>query len=174
MILNTESSLLSLLVRKSVIDSDIILNSYHKNCMYKKKTDSAELSYNEVSIQCQQDSTITCTDEQTQVSPSNECRDTQTCYSYSPFITTNHQSISSFQQPYPAITKRCVFINPYAIIDRVNQGEQFLKFLYKQNRKLDFIYSRFLKHLQKYVDNFLFPLQQQHGLYGSYRQDMIR
>ena len=153
MISNTDSSLSSLLLRKSIIDPQAILKTCHKNCMY-----NTEKSFHEVSTQCQH-STNSCTDEQTQVSQTNESKDTQTGYVYSPIPITN---------------QRRMIINPYSIIDRVNQGEEFLKFLYKQNRKLDFTYTNFLKHLQKYTDRFLLSLQHEHCLYGIYRRDMIR
>ena len=118
---------------------------------------NTEKSFHEVSTQCQQ-SLSQCADEQTQVSQSNESKDTQTCYVY---------SSKSVKTP-----RRMIY--PYSIIDRVNQGEEFLNFLSKQNRKLDSIYTKFLKHLQKYTDRFLLSLEQEHGLYGTYREDMIR
>jgi hypothetical protein len=153
MISNNESSLFSLLSRKSIIDPRVILKTCHKNCMYK-----TDKSFNEVSTQCHS-SVNTSTDEQTQVSQSNESKDTQTCHVYSPVSIKNHKYI---------------FINPHSIIDRVNQGEQFLKFFYKQNLKLDLIYTTFIKNLQKYTDHFLLSLQQEHCLYGIYRRDIIR
>ncbi|CAF1156559.1 unnamed protein product [Rotaria sordida] len=173
MISNNESSLFSLLLRKSIIDPRTILKTCHKNCMYQTKNDVTEKSFNEVSTQCQ-NSINTCTDEQTQISQSNESKDTQTCYIYSPTFIKNHRSIISSKHKHQISTNKYMFINPYAIIDRVNQGEQFLKFLYKQNQKLDLIYTNFLKNLQKYTDNFLLSLQQEHCLYGIYRRDMIR
>ncbi|CAF4439731.1 unnamed protein product [Rotaria sp. Silwood2] len=173
MISNNESSLFSLLLRKSIIDPGTILKTCHKNCMYQKKNAIIEKSFHEVSTQCQ-NSINTYTDEQTQVSQSNESKDTQTCYIYSPALNKNHQSMISSKNKHQMPTNKYMFINPYAIIDRVNQGEQFLKFLYKQNRKLDLIYTNFLKNLQKYTDNFLLSLQQEHCLYGIYRRDMIR
>jgi hypothetical protein len=127
---------------------------------------NTERSFNEVSTQCQH-FTNTCTDEQTQVSQSNESKDTQTYYVYSPVPIKNHRRMIKPSNKY-------TFINPYSIIDRANQGEEFLKFLYKQNQKLDFIYTNFLKNLQKYTDHFLLSFQQEHCLYGIYRQDMIR
>ncbi len=130
------------------------------------KTDK---SFNEVSTQCQH-STDICTDEQTQISQSKESKDTQTCFIYSPISIKNSRHIIPSKQPSNTYT----FINPYSIIDRVNQGEEFLKFLSKQNHKLDFIYTNFLKNLQKYTDHFLVSLQQEHCLYGIYRRDMIR
>ena len=168
MLSNNESSLFSLLLRKSIIDPGVILKTCHKNCMYK-----TEKSFNEVSTQCQ-NSINTCTDEQTQVSQSNESKDTQTCYIYSPSLIKNHRQLIPTKQVHQTSINKYIFINPYAIIDRVNQGEKFLKFLHKQNRKLDLIYSTFLKNLQKYTDNFLLSLQQEHCLYGIYRQDTIR
>ncbi|CAF3324564.1 unnamed protein product [Rotaria socialis] len=160
MISNNESSLFSLLIRKSIIDPRTILKTCHKNCMYNTK--------NEISTQCQ-NSMNTCTDEQTQVSQSNESKDTQTCYVCSPNLIKKHRSMILSKEKH-----KYILINPYAIIDRVYQGEQCLRFLYKQNRKLDLIYTNFLKDLQKYTDNFLLPLQQEHCLYGIYRRDMIR
>ncbi|CAF3327394.1 unnamed protein product [Rotaria socialis] len=160
MISNNESSLFSLLIRKSIIDPRTILKTCHKNCMYNTK--------NEISTQCQ-NSMNTCTDEQTQVSQSNESKDTQTCYVCSPNLIKKHRSMVLSKEKH-----KYILINPYAIIDRVYQGEQCLRFLYKQNRKLDLIYTNFLKDLQKYTDNFLLPLQQEHCLYGIYRRDMIR
>jgi hypothetical protein len=127
---------------------------------------NTEKSFHEVSTQCQH-AINSCTDEQTQVLQSNESKDTQTCYVYSPISINNHRQMIKSSNKY-------TFINPYSIIDRVNQGEEFLKFLYKQNQKLDFIYTNFLKKLQKYTDHFLLSLQQEHCLYGIYRQDMIR
>ena len=162
MISNNESSLFSLLVRKSIIDPGVILKTCHKNCMYK-----TEKSFIEVSTQCQ-NSINTCTDEQTQVSQSNESKDTQTCF------IKNHRPLIPSKQEHQTSINKYVFINPYAIIDRVDQGEKFLKFLYKQNLKLDLIYSTFLKNLQKYNDHFLLSLQQEHCLYGTYRRDTIR
>ena len=173
MISNKESSLFSLLLRKSNIDPRTILKTSHKNCMYKTKTETIEKSFNEVSTQCQ-NSIKTCTDGQVQVSQTNESKDTQTCYIYSPGLIKNHRSLLSPKHEYQPSKDRYELVNPYAIVDRVNQGEQFLKFLYKQNRKLDLIYTNFLKNLQKYTDNFLFCLRQEHGLYGTYRRDMIR
>jgi hypothetical protein len=167
MISHNDSSLFSLLSRKSIIDPRLILKTYHKNCMYK-----TEKSFNEVSTQCQ-NSINTCTDEQTQVSQSNESKDTQTCYVY----PSKHRQIilsKHKQQQQQQSTNKYIFINPYSIIDRVNQGEQFLKFLYKQNLKLDLIYTSFIKNLQKYTNNLLLSLQQEHCLYGIYRKDMIR
>ncbi|CAF3542012.1 unnamed protein product [Rotaria sp. Silwood2] len=152
MISNNESSLFSLLLRKSIIDPGTILKTCHKNCMYQKKNAIIEKSFHEVSTQCQ-NSINTYTDEQTQVSQSNESKDTQTCYIYSPALNKNHQSMISSKNKHQMPTNKYMFINPYAIIDRVNQGEQFLKFLYKQNRKLDLIYTNFLKNLQKYTNN---------------------
>ncbi len=137
--------------------------------MYK-----SEKLFNEVSTQCQ-NSTNSCTDEQTQVSQSNESKNTQTCYIYSPISIKNHRQMnSSSKYEYQTSTNKYIFINPYSIIDRVNQGEEFLKFLYKQNLKLDLIYTNFIKNLQKYTDHFLLSLQQEHCLYGIYRRDMIR
>jgi len=133
--------------------------------MYK-----TEKSFNEISTQCQNLST----DEQIQVSQSNESKDTQTCYIYSPVSIKNYRQIIPSNCEYSISTNKYLFINPYSIIDRVNQGEEFLKFLYKQNFKLDLIYTNFLKNLQKYTDNFLLSLQQEHCLYGIYRRDMIR
>lgn len=103
-------------------------------------------SCHEIAIQCEYSSEL-----------SNESKDTQT------------NSIDSSLS-----TNKYRFINPYSILDRVNQGEEFLKFLSKQNLQLDLIYTNFLKHLQKYLDNFLSSLQKEHCLYGIYRQDMIR
>ncbi len=128
-----------------------------------------EKSFNEVSTQCQNSSNIS-TDEQIQVTQLNESKDTQTCYIYSP----NHREIIPSKYEYEIPKNRYIFINPYSIIDRVNQGEEFLKFLSKQNLKLDLIYTKFLKNLQKYTDNFLISLHQEHCLYGIYRRDMIR
>jgi hypothetical protein len=146
MLSNNDSSLSSLLLRKSIIDPRVI----HPNCMYK-----TEKLFNEVS---------------TQVSQSNESKDTQTCYISLP----NQREIIPSKSEYRTSRNKYLFINPYAIIDRVNQGEEFLKFLSKQNSKLDLIYTNFLKNLQKYTDHFLLSLQQEHGLYGIYRRDMIR
>jgi hypothetical protein len=168
MISNNESSFTSLLRRKSIIDPHTILKTCHKNCMYSK----TEKSFNEVSTQCQ-NSINTCTDEQTQVTQSNESKDTQTCYVCSPTSIKHHRQIISSKHTHQNSTNKYIFINPYAMIDRVNQGEQFLKFLYKQNQKLDLIYTNFVKTLQKYTDHFLLSLQQEHCLYGIYRRDMI-
>ncbi|CAF0744260.1 unnamed protein product [Didymodactylos carnosus] len=66
-----------------------------------------------------------------------------------------------------------ILIDPYALLDRTDQGLNFLKFLYKQNLKLDYIYSIFLENLQKYTDNFLYSLQYEHCLYSNYRKDII-
>jgi hypothetical protein len=137
--------------------------------MYKTKNERTEKTFNEISTQCQS-STNSCIDEQTQVSHSNESKDTQTCYVY----PKNHRKIISSKREYQPSTNKYIFINPHAIIDRINQGEEFLKFLYKQNLKLDLIYSTFLKNLLKYTDNFLLSLQQKHCLYGIYRRDMIQ
>ena len=128
-----------------------------------------ETSCQEVSTQSQPSPT-TYTDEQTQVSHSNQSKDTQTC-SIDPSVSIkqSHRRIN----PSTIMTDH-FFINPYSIIDRVNQGEEFLKFLSKQNLKLDVIYTNFLKHLQKYTDEFLLALQHEHGIYGIYRRDMIR
>jgi hypothetical protein len=134
--------------------------------MYKTKNERIEKTFNEISTQCQS----SYTDEQTQVSQSNESKDTQTCYVY----PKNHRQIISSKREYQPSTNKYIFINPHAIIDRINQGEEFLKFLYKQNLKLDLIYSTFLKNLLKYTDNFLLSLQQKHCLYGIYRRDMIQ
>lgn len=126
--------------------------------MYKN-----EKSFNEVSTQYEDASNV-CTDEQTQILQLNESKDTQTYSIHSP-ISIKNSRIS---------TNKYTFVNPYSILDRVNQGEEFLKFLSKQNFKLDLIYTNFLKQLQKYTDNFLHSLQNQHGLYGIYRRDLIR
>lgn len=164
MISNNESSLSSLLLRKSIIHPGALLQTYHKNCMYTN-----EKSFHEVSTQSQPSST-NYTDEQTQVSEPNQSRDTQTC-SINPSVSIKH----SHRRINPSTTMiEHFFINPYSIIDRVNQGEEFLKFLSKQNLKLDFIYTHFLKHLQRYTDEFLLALQAEHGIYGIYRRDMIR
>lgn len=168
MITNNKSSLFSLLARKSIIDPYTILKTCHKNCMYNIKKEIIENSSNDVSTQCE-NSINSLTDEQTQVSQTRESKNTQTSYVYSPNFIEKQQSISSSQSKH-----RHLFVNPYSIIDRVNQGEQFLKFLHKQNKKLDVIFTTFLKNLQQYTDNFLLPLQQEHCLYGIYRQDMIR
>lgn len=156
MISNNESSLSSLLLRKSIIDPRGLLQTSHKNCMYK-----SDKSFHEVSTQCQ-----TSADEQTQVSQSNQSKDTQTCSVYPSVSVKHHRRI------IPSNDR--LFINPYSIVDRANQGEEFLKFLQKQNLKLDFLYTSFLKNLQKYTDQFLLALQQEHCLYGICRRDMIR
>ena len=142
---NTDSSLFSLLSRKSIIDPQALLKTCHKNCMYKTLDSKDEKIVHEVSTQ----SIPLGTDEQTQVSHSIESKET-------------HSSMKKF-----------LFINPYALIDRVQHGEQFLKFLHKQNLKLDLIYSNFLQTLQKSADDFLLALQQEHSLYGVYRRDLI-
>lgn len=162
MISNNESSLSSLLLRKSIIDPRLLLQTYHRNCMYTN-----DRSFHEVSTQSHP-SPSTYTDEQTQVSQSNQSKDTQTASIY-PLI-----SIKRSDRRITDPSNEHSFVNPYSIIDRINQGEEFLKFLSKQNLKLDLIYTNFLKHLQKYNDEFLLILQQEHTLYGIYRQDMIR
>ena len=167
-----ESSFFSLLSRKAIIDPHLVLQTYHRNCMYKPKLELTEKAFNEVSIQCQNSLDNNYIDEQTQVSQSNESKESQTCDVNSPI------SIRNQQQPETQRTniklKKYVLINPYALIDRANQGEQFLKFLYEQNAALIAIYTTFLKHLLRYTDQFLLSLQQKHGLYGVYRQDMMR
>ncbi|UJR08904.1 hypothetical protein I4U23_013158 [Adineta vaga] len=172
MISNNESSLLS---RKTIVDPHLILQTYHKNCMYKIKTESIEKTFCEVSTQCENSLDHCHIDEQTQVSQSNESKDTQTSYLYSRIPVKNHlHSLSSKSALQHQTTRKHTFINPYALIDRVNQGEDFLKFLYKQNSELNLIYTTFLKHLLKYTNTFLLSLQQKHSLYDIYRQDMIR
>jgi hypothetical protein len=148
MISNNQSSLLSLLIRKSIINPQLSIKPYHQNSM-----DITEKSLNEVSTQCQ-NSLNTSIDEQSQ------SKHTQT-----------NSPMSSIENPQQY---KYVFINPYSIIDRVNQGEQFIKFLYKQNLQLHLIYSNFIKNLQKYSDQFFLSLQQEHSLYGIYRRDLIR
>ena len=119
--------------------------------------DITEKSLNEVSTQCQ-NSLNNSIDEQSQLSQSKH--------------TQTNSPISSIKNPQQYKYR---FINPYSIIDRVNQGEQFIKFLYKQNLQLHFIYSTFIQNLQKYSDHFFLSLQQQHhSLYGIYRRDLIR
>ena len=98
-------------------------------------------------------------DEQIQVSQVNESKDTQTS--------------ASSAKLHGTAPKKYTFTNPYAILERAYQGEQFLKFLQKQNLKLDLIYTNFLQHLQKYADQFLLSLQDEHGLYSIYRRDLI-
>ena len=149
-----DASLFSVLQRKSIIDPRAILKTCHKNCMYK----TADKSFQEVSTQCQE-SSHSCADEQTQVSRSNESKDTQT----SPTVA----------QPTVAPSRKYAFVNPYALIDRVNQGEDFLHFLCKQNSQLGSIFTHFLKSLQNYADQFLLSLRREHSLYGTYRRDMI-
>ena len=167
-----ESSFFSLLSRKAIIDPHLVLQTYHKNCMYRAKLDLTEKAFNEVSIQCQNSLDNNYTDEQTQVSQSNESKASQTCDLNSPIsIRNQHQSKTEHVQ---VKLKKYVLINPYAMIDRANQGEQFLKFLYEQNAELITVYTTFLKHLLRYADQFLLSLQQKHGLYGVYRQDMMR
>ena len=145
----------SVLQRKFIIDPSAILQTCHKNCMYK----STDKSYQEASTQCQE-SSHSCADEQTQVSRSNESKDTQT-------------TTSPVAQPTASPSKKYVFVNPYALIDRVTQGEDFLHFLGKQNGQLGSIYTHFLKSLQNYTDQFLLSLRREHSLYGIYRRDMI-
>ena len=112
-----------------------------------------EKSLQDVSTQSVQSSI----DAQIQVSLLNESKDTQT-----------HAKID-----LPSAKNQYQFVNPYALIDRVHQGKDFLKFLHKQNLKLDVIYTNFLQQLQKYADDFLLSLQREHALYGSYRHDLI-
>lgn len=138
---------------KTMLDPNEILRVYHKNCIYEKMKTNAEKSLQDVSIQSVQ----TSTDAQTQVSFFNSTKDTQT----------------SAKIEIPSMKNHFRFISPYALIDRVHQGKDFLKFLYKQNLKLDDIYTNFLQHLQKYADDYLLSLQREHALYGLYRQDLI-
>ena len=146
---------LSVLLPRLNIDPRTILATCHKNCMYTKAESKEEKSFQEASTQ----SMHIFNDEETQVSQMNESKDTQT------------SSVTSRVRCSPS--KKYTFTNPYAILERVHQGEQFLKFLQKQNLKLDLIYTNFLQHLQKYADQFLLSLQQEHGLYSVYRRDLI-
>lgn len=134
---NGDSSLFSLLSRKSMIDPQSILKISHRNRFYKCS--------NEVSTQ----SIPLTNDEQTQISNSNQSKDLQ--------ISPN----------------KFHFVNPFALIDRVEHGEIFLKFVHKQNSKIDAIFSQFLQSLQKTADDFLLALQQENSLYGIYRRDLI-
>ncbi|CAF0772238.1 unnamed protein product [Adineta ricciae] len=167
-----ESSFFSSLSRKAIIDPNLILQTYHKNCMYKATVDLTEKAFNEVSIQCPNSLDNNYIDEQTQVSRSNESKESQTSDVNSPISIRNQQQ--SETQHVKVKLKKYVLINPYAMIDRADQGEQFLKFLYEQNAELITVYTSFLKHLLRYTDQFLLSLQQKHGLYGVYRQDMMR
>lgn len=146
---------LSVLLPRLNIDPRTILATCHKNCMYTKAESKEEKSFQEASTQ----SMHNFNDEETQVSQMNESKDTQT------------SSVTAKVRCSPS--KKYTFTNPYAILERVHQGEQFLKFLQKQNLKLDSIYTNFLQHLQKYADQFLLSLQQEHGLYSVYRRDLI-
>ena len=121
-ILDLESSFFSLWLRKSNIDPRRILKISHKNCIYKTKTETIEKSFNEVSIQCQNSIKI-CTDGQAQVSKTNETKDTEICYIYLPDLIKNPRSLLSPKHEYQSSKDKYELVNPYVIVDRINQGK---------------------------------------------------